>query len=72
MNKNKLRADRAKIAKFCPELLEVTPILRPNQECFFVTKFSFVKALNFMHQLSKSHLCKNTKKKGLARSKNMH
>ena len=25
-----------------------------------------------MHQLSKSHLCKNAKKKGLARSKKMH
>ena len=43
----------------------------PNQGCFSVTKFSFVKALNFMHQLSKSHLRKNAKKIGLARSKNM-
>ena len=47
-------------------------ILRPNQGCFFVKKFSFVKALNFIHQLPKSHLCKNAKEKGLARSKNMH
>ena len=52
--------------------LDDSPPLRPNQGCFFVTKFSFVKALSFMHQLSKSHLCKNAKKKGLARSKNMH
>ena len=36
---------------------------------FLCHEIYLVLSKNFMHQLSKSHLCKNAKKKGLARFK---